>query len=129
MLTLYTKNTMETPQEPRLNILSPTENPFRHPPLIIVDDEPEIISCIENRLRKQGYFIIVIRHEAVVDFLASSSQQSPNIPDVLILQGAELLNFVRQKWRKEIPLTLLCTAKKGNACQLLKQFKQDRQTP
>jgi DNA-binding response OmpR family regulator len=77
--------------------------------ILVAEDEPMLLKTIELKLKKEGYEVI-----ATPDGRLALEELEKEMPDMIItdimmpyVSGLEIINFVRQKMNKKIPIIML----------------------
>lgn len=77
--------------------------------ILVAEDEPMLLKTIELKLKKEGYEVIT-----TADGREALEQLEKDAPDLIItdimmpyVSGLEIINYVRQKIEKKIPIIIL----------------------
>jgi two-component system, OmpR family, response regulator VicR len=84
--------------------------------VLIVEDEVLLLKTLEFKLKKEGYDVFVSKNglEAISDI--NTHQPDFVVTDIMmpVLNGLEVVSYVRNEWNSKIPVIVLSSAKHDN---------------
>jgi two-component system, OmpR family, response regulator VicR len=84
--------------------------------ILIVEDEVLLLKTLEFKLKKEGYEVFVSKNG--LDAIADINTHNPDfiVTDIMmpVLNGLEVVSYVRNEWNSQIPVIVLSSAKHEN---------------
>jgi two-component system, OmpR family, response regulator VicR len=84
--------------------------------VLIVEDEVLLLKTLEFKLKKEGYDVFVSKNG--LDAISDINTHQPDfvVTDIMmpVLNGLEVVSYVRNEWNSKIPVIVLSSAKHDN---------------
>jgi two-component system, OmpR family, response regulator VicR len=84
--------------------------------VLIVEDEVLLLKTLEFKLKKEGYEVFVSKNG--LDAISDINTHQPDfvVTDIMmpVLNGLEVVSYVRNEWNSKIPVIVLSSAKHEN---------------
>jgi two-component system, OmpR family, response regulator VicR len=84
--------------------------------ILVVEDEVLLLKTLEFKLKKEGYEVFVSKNG--LDAISDINTHQPDfvVTDIMmpVLNGLEVVSYVRNEWNSKIPVIVLSSAKHEN---------------